>query len=442
MAGSNALESKKLLWLALVLGLVLRLISINQSLWLDEATTALVARMSLFDIFSKFLPGDFHPPLYYLLIKIWVFFFGSSEVSLRLPSVIFGLGTVVFVYLISDCLFGKLVANIASFLTATSGLLIYYSQETRMYSLTTFLVAALFYFWVKRRWFWFSALVLALGLVDYLAISVILVFLVYEKNRKKLVLSLIPLVASYVLWLPIFLKQLYGGLSNVGNNWWNILGVLSFKNLALIPLKFVLGRISFDNKFLYFLVGIFSVFLFFYLFVRSVKKGKSVLLWFSFPILLGIIMSLKIPILYYFRFLFCLPAFYILVSVGLTSLKRPYFWVFLALVFLVNILSSIYYLSSYKFHREDWRTALEVIGDDPLIMHKNVHQEAVIYYGKEKNLTGVKEMGDDKKVVWLSRYVWEITDLEDSTRLAIEKLGFEKIEEHNFNGVVLWKYEK
>ena len=60
---------KRTLYLAVVvgLGLVLRLISIKQSLWLDEATTALVSQRSILDYFTNFALGDFHPPVYYLL---------------------------------------------------------------------------------------------------------------------------------------------------------------------------------------------------------------------------------------------------------------------------------------------------------------------------------------------------------------------------------------
>ena len=57
---------KRTLYLAVVvgLGLVLRLISIKQSLWLDEATTALVSQRSILDYFTNFALGDFHPPVY------------------------------------------------------------------------------------------------------------------------------------------------------------------------------------------------------------------------------------------------------------------------------------------------------------------------------------------------------------------------------------------
>lgn len=432
---------QKILVFSLILGLVLRLVSLNQSLWLDEATTALVAKMSFTDIFTKFLPGDFHPPLYYLLIKVWVFLFGNSEVVLRIPSVIFGLGTIVFTYLIAKELFGIRVANIVSFLTATSGLLIYYSQETRMYSMTVFLVSSVFYFWIKKRWFWFSFFLFLLGLVDYVALFIIPVFLICEKNKKKLLLSLLPLFLGFVLWSPVFIKQFYAGLSNTGNAWWNVLGTFSLKNIALIPVKFVLGRISFEDKLLYFLVAGFSVSLFFYLLFRSFGKNKVILLWFVLPIVIGVIMSIKIPILYYFRFIFCLPAFYILVSSGLSTLKGIYFKAILFIVVFINILSSIFYLASYRFQREDWRLALRTIGDDFLIMPKNTHKEAVIYYSKEDNLVDIGGLKGDENYVWLSRYVWEITDPQDYTRLEIERLGFEKVGEYNFNGVVFWKYQ-
>ncbi|EKE12574.1 MAG: hypothetical protein ACD_13C00166G0001, partial [uncultured bacterium] len=87
--------------MVLILAVILRLVSLNQSLWLDEATSANVAVMSLPDFFNKFIPADFHPPLYYLFLMGWSRVFGISEISLRIPSVIFGVATVYFVYLIA-----------------------------------------------------------------------------------------------------------------------------------------------------------------------------------------------------------------------------------------------------------------------------------------------------------------------------------------------------
>ena len=50
--------------LVLIFGLVLRLINLNQSLWLDEITQAVTSKGSFLNIFNE-LQGDFHPPLYH-----------------------------------------------------------------------------------------------------------------------------------------------------------------------------------------------------------------------------------------------------------------------------------------------------------------------------------------------------------------------------------------
>lgn len=449
----SVLKSKKTIWLILAVGLLFRLISLNQSLWLDEATTALVSKMSFSDIFSKFLPGDFHPPFYYLLMKLWVLVFGTSEISLRVPSVIFGIGIIYFVYLITKKIFSEKTANIASLLAATSGLLIYYSQEARMYSLTAFLAAAAFYLFIEEKWLWFSVIILFLGQTDYVALLIIPVFFIHHnKSIKKLILSLIPLISGFILWSPTFIKQIIGGLGNSGNSWWNILGTLTLKNAALIPIKFILGRISFDNTTIYGLIVAGTVFIFFLLIGSTIKDilrrpskeqpCKVVVTWLFVPLILGTLISIKIPILYYFRFLFCLPAFYLLSANGLSKLKGGVFWSFFLFVISINIISSGIYLFDYKFHKEDWRAASQKIGNEILVMPGNSHEEAMIYYGKEANLTDIRNLTGKEGKIWLSRYVWEITDPGDTTRQKVESLGFTKMKEYNFNGVVLWEYTK
>src|SRR5260221_14271890 len=89
-----------MIFFTLILALGLRLASINQSLWLDEATSALTTKMSFADFFGKFMPGDFHPPLYYILLRAWAAVFGSSEIALRSLSILFGVATIYVVYLI------------------------------------------------------------------------------------------------------------------------------------------------------------------------------------------------------------------------------------------------------------------------------------------------------------------------------------------------------
>ena len=85
--------------LILLLGLGLRVINLNQSLWLDEAIEILgVGENSFVTLLTTYSIGDFHPPLYHYILKVWDSIFGHSEIASRLPSAMFGVATVFFVY--------------------------------------------------------------------------------------------------------------------------------------------------------------------------------------------------------------------------------------------------------------------------------------------------------------------------------------------------------
>jgi len=140
----------------IVIGFILRIINLNQSLWLDEAVQAITAQNSFSYIFQE-ITGDFHPPFFHFLMHFWVRIFGLSEVSLRLPSVLFGVGTIYFLYKIAVYIHLKNVAILAAIFLATAPFHIYYSQEARMYSLAAFLTTGSFYFFLRileddRRW--------------------------------------------------------------------------------------------------------------------------------------------------------------------------------------------------------------------------------------------------------------------------------------------------
>lgn len=429
-----------MIYIILFLSLVLRLISINQSLWLDEATTALVSKMPIVDFFTKFMPADFHPPLYYLVIHYWAVIFGSSEILIRIPSVLFGIFTVYIVYLIAKELKYKYPLVPALFL-ATSGLHIYYSQEARMYGMVTMLVSFLMLSFIRNQWKLFSVLLALIFLTDYLAVLIIpalaLYVLLYKReNFKKLFISSIPLAITFFIWLPTFYNQISSGiaLKESSSGWWNILGPVTFKNISLIPIKFMIGRISFDNKYLYLLLIILISIIFLYQIIKA--KSKLVWSWFLVSLAFGVIVSFFIPTLTYFRYLFVLPAFYLLLAENIN--KKLIF-----LILTINLLTSSYYLFNNKFHRENWRELALKIGDEKIFLPANSQKEALIYYGKELNIISKNDLAkNDYKSIWLSRYVWNIFDQNDSNRKFIEDLGYNWIEEKNLNGIVFWKYTK
>lgn len=433
-----------MIWLIVLIGVFLRLVSLNQSLWLDEATSALVSKMSLVEIFTKFLPGDFHPPLYYLILKYWSDIFGTSEVALRTPSLIFGTLTIYIVYLIGKKIFNEKIGLLSSLLLATSGLHIYYSQEARMYSLATMLVSLSVYLFLENKYILFSLILVFMGMTDYVSLLIIPIFFLFNlKNWKKILISLLPLFFVFMIWSTIFGKQISAGLAQEGSNWWKILGIPTLKNVALIPVKFILGRIDFDNKFIYGTIVVFSLFIYGINILRRPLKGnpcKLIFLWLIAPIIIGVLLSFKIPTLTYFRFLFCLPAFYLLTANGIVS-SNKYSKLFLVLAISINILCTLYYVLTPRFHREDWRSASIALGQQKIVFPSNSQKEALIYYGKSDQIISINQLNKDDKNIWLSRYVWEIFDPADNAKKKIENLGYNKTGEFNFNGVVLYKYE-
>ncbi len=439
-----------MIWLILLFGFGLRLISLNQSLWLDEATTSSVAsRFSFSEIITKFSPADFHPPLYYLVLRGWSMVFGFSEISLRIPSVIFGVVTIYVVYLIGKNIFNKKVGLVSSLFLATGGLHIYYSQEARMYALTALFVSCLVYLFIKKRWLLFSASLVLLGMTDYVALLIVPIFwIVGRKDWRKLVISHLPLAISYFFWLPILLQQFSAGLAASQSAWGNLLGRSSLKEIILIPVKFMLGRISFEDKWLYgLLVAVVSSIYGYLLFrsirlMRSIRNLKLLLLWLIVPVILAVVIAFKLPILSYFRLLFVLPAFYLLLAGGTQSLPKRWRNLFVVLILFVNLTSSILYLVGPRFQREDWRSMAKALGSSKIVFPANSQKEALSYYGKGDQIINSDQIYKKGKEIWLSRYVWEVFDPSDIARQRIESLGYNKTDEYNFNGVVVWKYLK
>src|SRR3989338_7540643 len=162
--------NKKVLFIFL-LAFLIRLIALNQSLWLDEAVTAnVVKNLGFSQIVSGFSPTDFHPPLYYLFMKLWTNFFGYSEIALRMPSVLFSLLTGYVIYLIGGIW--------AAVFFLFNPLIVYYSQEARMYMMVTFfLTGALYFFISKKNQIFFNLFIFLSLLTFYGSIFLVAAFL-------------------------------------------------------------------------------------------------------------------------------------------------------------------------------------------------------------------------------------------------------------------------
>ena len=115
-----------------LVGLVLRL-AVPRGIWLDEAITIHQARLSLHDLFQNLYNGDRQPPLYHLTLWATIRAFGHGEAAVRLPSLIAGTLLIPALYELARELYDRRTGLIAAAFAAVSPVLIWYSQEVRMY---------------------------------------------------------------------------------------------------------------------------------------------------------------------------------------------------------------------------------------------------------------------------------------------------------------------
>ena len=120
-----------------VLGLLLRAFLLDgQSLWLDEGYTLRHAgHPASFGDLVQFGPQESpSPPLYYVLLHLWLRVTGVTPMAGRAFSVVCGSLTVPAFAVLLRPLIGARTALSSSLLLAVSPLHIYYSQETRPYA--------------------------------------------------------------------------------------------------------------------------------------------------------------------------------------------------------------------------------------------------------------------------------------------------------------------
>lgn len=459
-----------MIWFIILLGCTLRLINLNQSLWLDEATQVILSADSLTNIIFNH-GADFHPPLSYVLMHFWLYF-SSSEIWVRLLSVIFGLASIWMLYKFAIKVFNEKIALLSALLLAISPYHVYYSQEARMYSEATFFaVVSMFAFYnllQKAKIINYLIYVLSTSALIYthydglFLIAAQLTFLIFfKRNALKIFLkSLLLIVLLYLPWIPQLLVQLKGG-TNIDNylpGWRDVLSVSFYKAIPLTFFKFSFGRIDFDNTILYISIAAVTIFVFGLILYRGILEVKQndrkiVILWFFLPVILAFLISFKIPINQPFRILYALPAYYILLALGIFSLNK-FRKVFLFMIIGISISGLLLYYINPKYWREDWRGATELVlknssPDTQVIFAWPEAFSPYQYYGKNEAGLGVVktfpaiqseiernlQIVEYKKEVYFFEYLQDLSDPNRFVQVVLKNKGFREIKVYNFNGV-------
>jgi len=327
-----------------------------------------------------------------------------------------------------------------------------------MYSLSSLLVILIFYFFSKQSWALFSLFFVFLAAVDYLPLLIIFPLFLYGFQKlktpsefKKFILSLIPTFLFLFFWFPTFRSQFVSTATYLYQNlWWKeVLGKPSLKELALVWVKFLVGRVSFENKLFYLiLVFLISLPFLFVLWKSFTQKEKSILfwLWFILPPILFFFISFFTGGFSYFRLLFILPSFYILLSLGVEKIKLENFW-FLVLVSLNFALASLY-LSNSAFWREDWRGLVNFVEarikneEKILISYPRIFAGYEWYAKFPQNVLSFSDFKFEEGLnsLYSLDYLMDLTDPERKNYFELQKKGFKNTQTFNFRGVGQLRY--
>lgn len=209
-------------------------IGIRQSVWFDEAYSILLAKQS-WEQLLYLTSIDTHPPLYYLLLKVWATIFGWGELALRSLSILAFGGSVFMGGLLVRRLFGIRIALIAVVLMVLSPFMLRYGFEIRMYALGSLIGVAATYVLIvaqqarvtaeRIRYYVLYALLVALGMYTlyymallWIAHLVWLIWMEWRRSRSVARLARAPWLFAYagavtlfLPWLPTFLKQFGNG---------------------------------------------------------------------------------------------------------------------------------------------------------------------------------------------------------------------------------------
>lgn len=203
---------------ATMAGLAVRLwVGLRTEVWLDEANSVLIA-LAPFRELAAVLAPDSSPPLYYLVLKVWLFFAPLDPFWLRIPSLILGCGAIPVAWWVGARMDRPRTGILVAWLLSFSPLHVHYSEEIRMYAMLA-LLALLFYFAVFHVLRGTGAILpgilsgAALAYTHYYGlvlagVGILAAFVVMPGRRRKVALCGGWMALAFLPWVPVFLDQL------------------------------------------------------------------------------------------------------------------------------------------------------------------------------------------------------------------------------------------
>ncbi len=292
--------------LLIILNLILKTIFISSnSVGGDEPFSIYHAQLDVSSIIHQLSFGN-NPPLYEIILHFWIKSFGISELSVRFPSLIFSVISVLLIYKIGKEYFTYQIALITSLLFSFSNYHLAFSHEARVYCLFALLTAMSMHTFLAicckqkdfRHYLWLLTINVLLLYSHYfgffvIAIQTIPVVLIKDIRNKilgKYIVYLLGLIFLYIPNLNILIIRFLDS-SNHGTWLKSPNGFESIYNMLW----------QFSNKPV---TTVIAMSILLVALVKSIIKkdiqnipisNKIILIWFLFPFLFMFIISYWIP---------------------------------------------------------------------------------------------------------------------------------------------------
>lgn len=297
--------------------------------WRDEAFSYLLAKKSIVEL-VVLTAKDFNPPLYYLLLHFWIKIVGGSEISLRLLSFLFYLGTIYVSDHIMQDIYGIPLKKRVHYLLliAINPILLYYAFEARMYTMLAFFATLSYYsFFLKKKKLYYWSIFLGLFTHYFMSLVILSQFVyVFVMQKRKDMIDFVrvvfPVGVMFLLWL-VFIFAVKQGEEH---SFWIMAPAI--KDILYLPayiytgyekgFQFFMETQGFNSALLLISATIFSLFIVGYLKIVQEKKHKD-----KDILALLFIWSLGIPLFIFIISFFkplLLPRYLIFSSVGLVLL--------------------------------------------------------------------------------------------------------------------------
>lgn len=458
-----------LLMLTTLLALALRLWGLTaQSLWLDEAISAELARLSPRDIVAA-AAADVHPPGYYLLLRGWARL-GDGPAMLRLLSTLCSTASVALLGIVGARLVGRPAALVAALLCALSEFQLEYAHEVRMYALLGCLslvaTGALLALDGPR---WRRALLVyivtgaALFYVHYHGAFVLLAHacVVSPTARRRFVAAGALIAVLCLPWAPILLRQLQAG----GRHWIHdpVGPLLPLESLLVFAVGPALGLPGALREALDVLPRTPAVVLaaatcvlagtlplFWPRRARPLADWARIVPWVTLPLLLPWLLSQRSPV---YEHKYVIAASYpwlLLLGALILRLPRLPAVAGLAILVLTSAVMQVRHRAHPELRKENWRDAVAQIDADagpgdvvafrftgPLAPYSYYHRQALPQVALlPPSDTRFAALAGARRV-WLFDYRSDLYDPSDQVGEGLMRRGFTPTRTFAFNAVPL-----